>query len=119
MRTGRYRFTEWLNAEGGREDVELYDHERDPNETRNLAGHAAHRQLVAELTRTPESGLAGRTPGWGPSVRRPMTMAPCQGFCFYRPLLADAKLPSRRARENLGLRWVSGVVWRNPPFGGY
>jgi iduronate 2-sulfatase len=62
MRTGRYRFTEWLNAEGGREDVELYDHERDPNETRNLAGHAAHRELVAELTRTRRAGWRAALP---------------------------------------------------------
>jgi arylsulfatase A-like enzyme len=55
MRTEHYRYTEWLNDKGDREGVELYDHERDPNETRNVA--STHRQLVAELARA-------RTAGW-------------------------------------------------------
>ena len=62
MRTARYRFTEWLNARGDREGVELYDHERDPNETRNVAGQPANRELVAELARTRKAGWRAALP---------------------------------------------------------
>jgi iduronate 2-sulfatase len=62
MRTARYRFTEWLNARGEREGIELYDHERDPNETRNIAGQSAHKELVAELARARKAGWRAALP---------------------------------------------------------
>ncbi len=62
MRTERYRFTEWMNGKGEREGVELFDHERDPNETRNLAGQAAYRGLVAELARVRQAGWRAALP---------------------------------------------------------
>jgi len=57
VRTDRYRYTEW---DGGKEGVELYDHQRDPHEWVNLAGDAKyaatvanmHRLLLAEQTRS-------------------------------------------------------------------
>lgn len=60
MRTDRYRFTEWMNAKGERESVELYDHERDPNETRNTAGQ--HSDLVADLARMRKAGWTAALP---------------------------------------------------------
>jgi arylsulfatase A-like enzyme len=46
VRTDRWRYTEW--AEGA-EGVQLYDMDRDPGETKNLAADAAHAATVAEL----------------------------------------------------------------------
>ncbi|MDC0009518.1 hypothetical protein OAE03_03060, partial [Winogradskyella sp.] len=34
---GKYRYIEWVSKKGGNNFYELYDYERDPNETRNLA----------------------------------------------------------------------------------
>ncbi|MGJ8683633.1 MAG: sulfatase-like hydrolase/transferase [Nonlabens sp.] len=34
---GKYRYIEWVSKKGGDNFYELYDYERDPNETRNLA----------------------------------------------------------------------------------
>ncbi|MCS7316366.1 MAG: sulfatase [Bryobacterales bacterium] len=51
VRTERYRYTEW-DPEGTQ--VELYDHQDDPGERRNLAGEASHaavRRQMRELLR--------------------------------------------------------------------
>lgn len=58
LRSDRYRYTEWL-GNGYRtfkaydpknlEAVELYDYEKDPNETRNLAEDPAYRDIVKAL----------------------------------------------------------------------
>lgn len=34
---GKYRYIEWISKKGGENFYELYDYERDPNETKNLA----------------------------------------------------------------------------------
>ena len=56
VRTERYRYTEW-DPEG--KQAELYDHERDPHEQRNLAGEQQYqqqrRQLQELLRRLPVS----------------------------------------------------------------
>ncbi len=62
MRTDRYRYTEWVKPDGSAEEVELYDHARDPNETRNVAGLAANRELVAELARLRRAGWRAALP---------------------------------------------------------
>jgi arylsulfatase A-like enzyme len=46
VRTTRWRYIEWA---AGDEGVQLYDMDRDPNETRNLAADPAHATIVAEL----------------------------------------------------------------------
>jgi uncharacterized sulfatase len=46
IRTDRWRYTEW---DGGRAGVELYDHQTDPNEFRNLARDPAHADTLREL----------------------------------------------------------------------
>jgi uncharacterized sulfatase len=46
LRTERWRYTEW---DGGRQGAELYDHDRDPRELRNLAGDPRHAETAAEL----------------------------------------------------------------------
>ena len=46
VRTERWRYTEWDN---GKQGVELYDHDADPQEYRNLANDPAYTAVVAEL----------------------------------------------------------------------
>ena len=48
IRTARYRYTEW---DGGRQGVELYDHDMDPHEYRNLAADPAYAGVIRELKR--------------------------------------------------------------------
>jgi len=47
IRTPRWRYTEWLEGEAGRE---LYDHDADPGEVSNLAEDPAHADTVRELS---------------------------------------------------------------------
>jgi len=51
IRTDRWRYTEWSTAASPTSIVasELYDHERDSEETRNLAGESSLRETVADL----------------------------------------------------------------------
>ena len=46
VRNDRWRYTEWAD---GREGAELYDHEKDPQEFKNLAKDESHAETVAEL----------------------------------------------------------------------
>jgi arylsulfatase A-like enzyme len=47
LRTDRYRYTEW---DGGKQGVELYDHEKDPQEFTNLAKDPAQAETVKKLS---------------------------------------------------------------------
>lgn len=51
-RTERYRYTEW---DGGK-TAELYDHDNDSHEYRNLAGEPEHAKTVAEMKRRLRAG---------------------------------------------------------------
>jgi uncharacterized sulfatase len=53
VRTERWRYTEW---DGGSKGIELYDHDTDPRELRNLAGNAEYLQTVEELRRLLRTG---------------------------------------------------------------
>lgn len=53
IRTERYRYTEWNGGQGG---AELYDHDTDPGEHRNLASDPAQATLVAELRKRLKEG---------------------------------------------------------------
>ena len=46
VRTPRWRYTEW---DEGKQGIELYDHQNDPGEMKNLAGDAQHASTIAEL----------------------------------------------------------------------
>jgi len=62
VRTDRYRYTEW-NLPGKPADVfELYDHETDPQENRNLAADPTRQALVASLAETLQEGWKGALP---------------------------------------------------------
>lgn len=47
IRTPRWRYTEWDDGNQGRE---LYDHDADPKEMKNLAAETAHAATIAELS---------------------------------------------------------------------
>lgn len=47
LRTQRWRYTEW---DEGTQGAELYDHDTDPGELKNLAADPAHAATVAELS---------------------------------------------------------------------
>lgn len=46
VRTERWRYTEWDEGEAG---VQLYDHENDPQESRNLANDARYAERAADI----------------------------------------------------------------------
>jgi uncharacterized sulfatase len=46
VRTDRWRYTEW---DGGKRGVELYDHQRDPHEWKNLAGDSQYADTIQQL----------------------------------------------------------------------
>lgn len=46
VRTERWRYTEW---DSGKKGVELYDHDADPKELKNLAGDVKHADVEKEL----------------------------------------------------------------------
>lgn len=62
LRTPRYRYTEW--GEEGALGKELYDHESDPAEMKNLAGRPGHEATMARLARRLHERVAeaGRPP---------------------------------------------------------
>jgi arylsulfatase A-like enzyme len=79
LRTPRWRYTEW---DEGKEGRELYDHDADPKELKNLAGEAAQAKTVSELsgqlrtavkTTFPASGTTPpiQTGLWAPNLTEP------------------------------------------------
>jgi arylsulfatase A-like enzyme len=46
VRTERWRYTEW---DEGKKGIELYDHDADPKEHKNLARDPAHAKAIEEL----------------------------------------------------------------------
>ncbi len=48
LRTERYRYSEW---DGGAQGIELYDHQTDPREWRNLADDPAYQPTIQRLSR--------------------------------------------------------------------
>lgn len=64
IRTERYRFTRWdsMKTPGRVEGLELYDHEIDPGENRNLASEPGNQGLVSELSRRLDLGWKAALP---------------------------------------------------------
>jgi iduronate 2-sulfatase len=68
LRTARWRYTEW---DEGREGKELYDHDADPQEMKNLAKDAAHAKDVEGLAGQLKSAVKATLPpsGTPPEVK--------------------------------------------------
>jgi iduronate 2-sulfatase len=68
LRTPRWRYTEW---DEGREGRELYDHDSDPNELRNLAADPNHAATIEQLRQQLAAAVAQTLPADGqmPSVK--------------------------------------------------
>ncbi|WP_425400784.1 sulfatase [Aeoliella sp.] len=76
LRTQRWRYTEWIDGNEGRE---LYDHQQDPREQNNLASDPEYSDTVAQLSGTLHQAIkttfppSGKTPevrpgNWAPSL---------------------------------------------------
>ncbi|MFC7337866.1 sulfatase [Haloferula chungangensis] len=61
MRTDRYRFTRWVHTKDHSkvEAIELYDHEKDPQENVNIAKNPENKALIEKLTKQAEAGWKG------------------------------------------------------------
>jgi arylsulfatase A-like enzyme len=62
MRTDRYRYTEWQDKQGKVLASELYDHQADPAETRNVAGAPEQAKVVEELAKQLKAGWQAAKP---------------------------------------------------------
>ncbi len=62
LRTDRYRFVEWRVPGKPSLAAELYDHQTDPKETKNLAADPAHAERVRELSAMLEAGWRNARP---------------------------------------------------------
>lgn len=62
LRTPRWRYTEWAEGAQGRE---LYDHDTDPKELKNLANDPAHAKTVEELSAQIRAAAKGTFPATG------------------------------------------------------
>lgn len=77
MRTDRYRLVAWIDttrAAAAPLFMELYDHESDPNETRNIA--AQNPEVVQELLMRLNMGWQGNLPPEDESDHRPQQLSP-------------------------------------------
>jgi iduronate 2-sulfatase len=63
VRTQRHRFVEWRNGKTGKAQAfELYDHQTDPNETKNLAKEPDQKENLKSLQQTLQSGWKAALP---------------------------------------------------------
>ncbi len=60
MRTDRYRYTEW--GDSGKNGIELYDYQENPNETINIAEDPENKELVTDLSEQLQAGWIGALP---------------------------------------------------------
>lgn len=79
LRTPRWRYTEWAEGEAGRE---LYDHDNDPHEIKNLANDPAQAETVEKLSQQLREAAkasfppSGQTPEIQPGLWAPSLTAP-------------------------------------------
>lgn len=70
LRTSRYRYTEWDEGKNGRE---LYDHDADPKELKNLAEDPAHAKTMEELSKQLRTAVKGTFPPSGQTPELKLT----------------------------------------------
>jgi arylsulfatase A-like enzyme len=80
LRTTRYRYTEWEDGKSGRE---LYDHEQDQKELKNLAEDPAQAATVAQLSEQLHAAIKTTLPPSGQPPAMPENME------IWAPLLTD------------------------------
>jgi len=74
LRTPRWRYTEWAEGKQGRE---LYDHDADPRELRNLAADPGYADTIARLSRQLRKAVSQTFPDSGETPKlRPAMWAP-------------------------------------------
>jgi arylsulfatase A-like enzyme len=74
LRTPRWRYTEWDQGKAGRE---LYDHDADPRELKNLADDPSQAETVRQLSAQLREAIATTLPRSGqPPELREGTWAP-------------------------------------------
>lgn len=74
LRTQRWRYTEWAEGRQGRE---LYDHENDPKELKNLAHDPIYAATITQLSQQLYQAVAETFPASGKTPQlRPATWAP-------------------------------------------
>jgi iduronate 2-sulfatase len=62
IRTDRYRYVEWTNADGSFFKTELYDHQVDPDENYSIALDSENAALVEDLSKMLHDGWRGALP---------------------------------------------------------
>ncbi|EMI52842.1 sulfatase family protein [Rhodopirellula sallentina SM41] len=64
MRNDRYRFTRWVDVNDHSDVIaeELYDHQTDPQENENVAGHPEYAPILKELRRQWKGGWQAAIP---------------------------------------------------------
>jgi uncharacterized sulfatase len=99
VRTERWRYTEW---DDGKKGVELYDHDADPAELKNLAKDEKHAKVVEEMKALLQAPLKlGAAPARGTEVpvdRREVPVPPVDR-ASQRPELVTVQ--ERRGRRDL------------------
>ena len=62
VRSARYRYTEWTDANGESQGCEFYDHQDDPQENRNLVDDAGQRTAITEHEKLLQAGWRAAVP---------------------------------------------------------
>jgi hypothetical protein len=117
MRTDRYRYVEWLDAETGRvAAAELYDHATDPDENENVTGGPENAELLTRLSVQMWKAL--------PKPKFPLafTRAVAPALTWH-PANGQALPPSKPAGEPVSVTFVNArpdpveLVWVGPDGG--
>ena len=72
IRQERYRYTEW--GENGKNGIELYDYDADPNETVNIAEYPENTELAAQLSEKLRAGWRESLPDVSEQTIIPQTL---------------------------------------------
>jgi arylsulfatase A-like enzyme/acetyl esterase/lipase len=103
MRTDRHRFTKWVDRKDPSkvDAVELYDHETDPQENRNIAGDPANKDLVAKLDAQWKAGWKGAKPGAEPREAKEAAVKPAKVSMDFWVIEADQPVKIRPTLANV------------------